>query len=154
MKHLTREERRRIQRRSANIRFVIFILTLLSVGFAIGYTTAHACARAQEDAAAPVEVTEAPSPEIALEAAERPAWSADHPDRDEAYVQRPSSGTIPEEGRTTAADPDVLPIGSEVIICGHPYIVEDVGGAIKGNRIDIYFESHEDALEYAKEFIE
>ena len=36
----------------------------------------------------------------------------------------------------------------EVVINGHPYIVEDTGGAIKGHRIDIYFESHEAALEF------
>lgn len=34
------------------------------------------------------------------------------------------------------------------MINGHPYIVEDTGGAIKGHRIDIYFESHEAALEF------
>lgn len=180
MKHLTREERRRIQRRSANIRFVIFILTLLAVGFAIGYTTAYASLPAQAAPAAPqaaVEVTVVPGPEALLAAIEQPAedyssidpleligtfkataycpcveccgvWSAEHPDRGDDYVQKTRSGTIPEEGRTIAADWSVLPEGSEVIICGHPYIVEDTGGAIKGNRIDIYFESHEEALEY------
>ena len=180
MKHLTREERRRIQRRSANIRFVIFILTLLAVGFAIGYTTAYASLPAQAAPAASqasVEVTVVPGPEALLAAVEQPAedyssidpleligtfkataycpcveccgvWSAEHPDRGDDYVQKTRSGTIPEEGRTIAADWSVLPEGSEVIICGHPYIVEDTGGAIKGNRIDIYFESHEEALEY------
>lgn len=57
-----------------------------------------------------------------------------------------ASGTIPAEGRTIAADPDVLPMGSTVIIDGHTYTVEDVGGAIKGNRIDIFMNSHEEAL--------
>lgn len=180
MKHLTREERRRIQRRSANIRFVVFILTLLAAGFAIGYTTAYAVLPAQAAPAMPqavVEVAEVPGPEALLEAIEKPAedyasldtleligtfkataycpcveccgiWSADHPDRGDDYVQKTRAGTIPEEGRTIAADWSVLPEGSEVIICGHPYIVEDTGGAIKGNRIDIYFESHDAALEY------
>lgn len=57
-----------------------------------------------------------------------------------------ASGTIPAEGRTIAADPDVLPMGSTVIIDGHTYTVEDVGGAIKGKRIDIFMDSHEEAL--------
>lgn len=75
-------------------------------------------------------------------------WSAEHPDRGPGYVQRTNSGTVPKEGRTIAADWSVLPEGSEVVICGHPYVVEDTGGSIKGNRIDIYFESHKAALEY------
>ena len=57
-----------------------------------------------------------------------------------------ASGTQATAGRTIAADPDVLPMGSTVIIDGHTYTVEDVGGAIKGNRIDIFMNSHEEAL--------
>lgn len=57
-----------------------------------------------------------------------------------------ASGTQATEGRTIAADPDVLPMGSVVIIDGHTYTVEDVGGAIKGNRIDIFMNSHEEAI--------
>ena len=58
-----------------------------------------------------------------------------------------ASGTKATEGRTIAADPDVLPIGSVVVIDGHTYTVEDVGGAIKGKRIDIFMNSHEEALQ-------
>lgn len=58
-----------------------------------------------------------------------------------------ASGTKATAGRTIAADPDVLPMGSTVIIDGHTYTVEDVGGAIKGKRIDIFMESHQEALE-------
>lgn len=57
-----------------------------------------------------------------------------------------ASGTQATAGRTIAADPDVLPMGSVVIIDGHTYTVEDVGGAIKGKRIDIFMDSHEEAL--------
>ena len=57
-----------------------------------------------------------------------------------------ASGTVPAEGRTIAADPNVLPMGSVVIIDGHTYTVEDVGGAIKGKRIDIFMNSHQEAL--------
>ena len=57
-----------------------------------------------------------------------------------------ASGTKATEGRTIAADPDVLPMGTTVIIDGHTYTVEDVGGAIKGNRVDIFMNSHEEAL--------
>ena len=58
-----------------------------------------------------------------------------------------ASGTQATAGRTIAADPDVLPMGSTVIIDGHTYTVEDVGGAIEGNRIDIFMDSHEEALQ-------
>ena len=58
------------------------------------------------------------------------------------------TGTKATEGRTIAVDPNMIPLGSEVIIDGQKYIAEDVGGAIKGNRIDVYFESHQKALEF------
>lgn len=59
-----------------------------------------------------------------------------------------ATGTRATEGRTIAADPRVIPYGTHVLIDGHEYIVEDCGSAINGNRIDIYFESHEDALQF------
>ncbi|MFR1857426.1 3D domain-containing protein [[Clostridium] innocuum] len=40
-----------------------------------------------------------------------------------------------------AVDPDVIPLGSKVLIDGHVYVAEDVGGAVKGNVIDIYSSS-------------
>lgn len=58
-----------------------------------------------------------------------------------------ATGTKATAGRTIAADPDVLPMGTTVIIDGHTYTVEDVGGAIKGKRIDIFMDSHEEALQ-------
>ena len=62
-----------------------------------------------------------------------------------------STGTIATEGRTVAVDPDVIPYGSTVMIYyKHElvgiYIAEDCGGAIAGNRLDLYFDTHEDAL--------
>ena len=56
------------------------------------------------------------------------------------------SGVVAEEGRTVAVDPDVIPLGSVVIIDGQEYVAEDVGGAIRGMRIDKYMESHDEAL--------
>ena len=56
-----------------------------------------------------------------------------------------ATGTRPLEGRTIAVDRNVIPLHSKVYIkSDYPgitgeYIAEDVGGAIKGNRIDIYF---------------
>ena len=58
------------------------------------------------------------------------------------------SGKMPKEGRTVAVDPTVIPLGSEVIIEGKSYIAEDTGRLIKGNRIDVYYNSHEKALKH------
>jgi 3D (Asp-Asp-Asp) domain-containing protein len=63
-----------------------------------------------------------------------------------------STGTKPVQGRTIAVDQDVIPYGSEVIINGHTYKAEDCGGAIVGNRIDVYFDSHEEALEFGVQY--
>ena len=52
------------------------------------------------------------------------------------------------QGVTIAADPDVLPMGTEIELDGHTYTVQDTGGAIAGNRLDLYFDSHEDALQW------
>lgn len=65
-----------------------------------------------------------------------------------------STGAIATEGRTVAVDPSVIPYGTVLIINGHEYIAEDCGGAIKGNKIDIFFESHEEALEFGVQYAE
>lgn len=56
-----------------------------------------------------------------------------------------SSGTYPVEGRTVACN--VLPAGTKIIIDEKVYTVEDTGNLGK-NTIDIYMESHDDALEF------
>lgn len=57
-----------------------------------------------------------------------------------------STGAIATVGRTIAVDPRVIPYGTRVIINGHVYVAEDCGGAIKGNKIDIYVANHATAL--------
>lgn len=60
---------------------------------------------------------------------------------------RTSTGAIPQQGRTIAVDPTVIPYGTSVHIDGMgDYIAEDCGGAVRQNHIDVYFESHEAAL--------
>ena len=59
-----------------------------------------------------------------------------------------ASGTKATAGRTIAADTAKLPFGTKVVINGHTYTVEDRGGAIRGNRIDVFFSSHAKALEW------
>lgn len=60
-----------------------------------------------------------------------------------------ATGTVPMQGRTIAVDPTVIPYGTSVTIEGMgTFVAEDCGGAIKGNRIDIYFSNHQDALNF------
>ena len=59
-----------------------------------------------------------------------------------------ATGAKATQGVTVAADPDVLPMGTEIELDGHTYTVQDTGGAIAGNRLDLYFDSHEDALRW------
>lgn len=48
-----------------------------------------------------------------------------------------------------AVDPNVVPLGTRLYIPGYGYAVaDDVGGNIKGNRIDLAFDSHSDALQF------
>ena len=58
-----------------------------------------------------------------------------------------ATGTPVIEGQTIAVDTSVIPYGTKVIINGHVFTAEDCGGAIKGNRIDIYVNDHNRALE-------
>ena len=51
-------------------------------------------------------------------------------------------GTTAKEGRTIAVDPDVIPLGSEVKIGDKIYIAEDIGSAVQGKVIDVYFSEH------------
>ena len=60
-----------------------------------------------------------------------------------------ASGTIATPGRTVAVDTTNIPYGTTVEIDGFgTYVAEDCGGAIKGNRIDIFFADHEQAMNF------
>lgn len=60
-----------------------------------------------------------------------------------------ATGTIPTVGRTIAVDPKFIQYGSKIEIEGlGEYVAEDCGGAIKKNRLDILFLTHEEALEF------
>ena len=59
-----------------------------------------------------------------------------------------SSGVKAQPNHTIAVDPSVIPIGSSVYIEGMgEYVAEDTGGAIQGNKIDVFVQTHAEALE-------
>ena len=64
-----------------------------------------------------------------------------------------ASGTMAQAGRTIAA-PKGVPFGLRVLALmpdGSQHVigtVEDRGGAIKGNKLDLYFDSHAEALRF------
>lgn len=64
-----------------------------------------------------------------------------------------ASGERVKENHTIAADWSVLPKGTKVMIEGltYTFVVEDKGSAIKGNRIDIYMESLDNALDFGRQ---
>lgn len=62
-----------------------------------------------------------------------------------------ASGEPVTPGVTVAADPDVLPMGTRVYIDGiGERVVQDTGGVIRGRKIDLAVESHEEALEFGR----
>lgn len=62
-----------------------------------------------------------------------------------------ASGTKPKANYTIAVDTRIIPLGSILYIEGFGYFVaQDTGGAIKGNRIDIFVDSHQQALKLGR----
>jgi 3D (Asp-Asp-Asp) domain-containing protein len=61
-------------------------------------------------------------------------------------------------GCFVAADPAVLPLGSRVIVpgyaAGRPVRVLDTGGAIKGSRLDVFFPTHAEALQWGVKYLD
>lgn len=63
---------------------------------------------------------------------------------------RTATGGAAGQG-TVAVDPSVIPLGTKLYIEGYGYGVAcDVGGAIKGNRIDLHFDTQAEALQFGR----
>ncbi|NLA60115.1 MAG: DUF348 domain-containing protein [Firmicutes bacterium] len=60
------------------------------------------------------------------------------------------TGILAERG-VIAVDPRVIPLGSRVYVDGYGFAVAaDTGSAIKGNRVDVCFSTHEEALRWGR----
>lgn len=82
-------------------------------------------------------------------------WANNRPiDKNGNTIVYGSIGERLMEGYSIAVDPSVIPYGAKVIIDGRTYKAQDCGGAIKGKRIDVYFENHQDALNYGVQYAE
>ena len=63
-----------------------------------------------------------------------------------------ASGTHATAGRTIATSTQ-FSFGTKLSINGVTYTVEDRGGAIQGDRIDVYFDTHEQALKWGVKYL-
>ena len=78
------------------------------------------------------------------------AYSAQDP----GNSTRTAAGTLVRRG-VIAVDPNVIPMGTRVFIPGYgEAVAEDTGGAIKGNHIDIAFDTHKEALTFGRKNLE
>ena len=69
------------------------------------------------------------------------------------WVGQTASGMKPKEG-IVAVDPSVIPLGTELYVEGYgDALAGDTGGAIKGNRIDLFMNSRGQALAYGRKNI-
>ena len=67
---------------------------------------------------------------------------------------RTATGTIVRRG-VIAVDPSVIPLGTRIFIPGYgEAVAEDIGSGIHGNRIDVAFDSHAEALMFGRQELE
>ena len=52
---------------------------------------------------------------------------------------------LPVTPGVVAVDPEVIPLGSTVIIDGQAYLAADTGGTVRGNHVDIAVATHQEA---------
>lgn len=58
-----------------------------------------------------------------------------------------ASGTVPKAGRTVGVNPNLIPYGTKLRIGGKDgYVAEDTGGGIGWKHIDMFCNTHQEAL--------
>ncbi len=66
----------------------------------------------------------------------------------EGWGRQTSSGALATANHTVAVDRRVIPIGTRLLINGQEYVAQDVGGGVRGNHIDIYFNTHAETRQH------
>jgi len=64
------------------------------------------------------------------------------------------TGAVPQANHTISVDTSKIPLGTKLLINGIIYTAEDRGGGIKGNHVDIYFNTHQEALNYGRKSVQ
>ena len=60
-----------------------------------------------------------------------------------------------EDGETTCAvDTSIIPFGTRLLINGRVYVTDDRGSAVIGDHVDLYFPTHQEAVDYATQYVE
>lgn len=66
---------------------------------------------------------------------------------------RTATGTTPKVG-VVAVDPNVIPLGTQVYVDGYGFArAEDTGGAIKGDKIDLFMETKEETKRFGRRWV-
>lgn len=65
-----------------------------------------------------------------------------------------ASGEQLQQNFSVAVDKKLIPYGTYLYIDGIIYKAQDCGGSIKNKRIDVYFNNHQDALEFGVQYKE
>ena len=102
---------------------------------------------------APVQQSRGIEPRIERRVMEVTAYTANDTGMDGHGIT--ANGEHVQEGRTIAADIST-PFGSQIYIpaLNHTYTVTDRGGAIKGDRLDIFMKNRKNALKFGVEYLE
>lgn len=70
----------------------------------------------------------------------------------EGWCRRTCTGGHCRSEHTIAVDPDIIDFGSEVLIGGKVYVAEDCGGAVEGDHVDIFVDTHEEVEEFGTRY--
>ena len=69
------------------------------------------------------------------------------------WVGQTASGMKPQVG-VVAVDPKVIPLGTKLYVEGYGECVAgDTGGAIKGNKIDLFMDTREECIEFGRQVV-